>query len=468
MLTLSKQDILKITGGISHEPHGHACRGVEFDSREIKGGELFVALKGEKTHGHAFLATAYDRGAALFLIEDKEIFEKSIFKDRLILVDDTLKAFSQLAAAWRLHLGTPLIAVTGSVGKTTVKEMLAALLVRTGAGAYSQRSFNNHVGVPYTLCKLSPTHSWGVIEMGMNHAGEIEALSKMAAPDIALITRIAAAHIEAFGSIDKIADAKFEIIAGLKSDGALVLNADDDVLLNALKRHARPGQEVIYFGTEKSGKNGVLVTLIENLGLAGFRITFSDRGEKLSVSLPILGEHNAINAAAAIAAARRLKPEITEAQIVSAFLNFRPPEMRLNIKETLDGRKVLDDSYNANPVSMQAFLEVVRSLKNSGLRVGLVLGGMLELGSSSAQYHLETGQFAASVVPQFLVAVGEQGQAYLDPVRAAGIDTVAAHDVKEALIAVNSRSWDVLCVKASRGIGLDRLVGKLVGDTDEA
>ena len=287
-LSLTQSDLIQITGGSSLGAVATPVfQGVEFDSREIRGGELFVALAGEKTHGHQFLATAFNRGAALALVESEQIAKDSEFPTACVIVPNSLLAFQQLASYWRAQLTMPVIGVTGSVGKTTVKEMLASILMLTGAGTYSLKSHNNHVGVPYTICRIKREHAWAVIEMGMNHAGEISTVSKIARPDVGVITTIAPAHIEHLGSLDAIADAKCEILHGMSSSSTLVVNGDSQALEMALNRaEIRSTQRVIRFGAEASGLDATLVKA-ESRGLEGLTLTARLGSQEITASMSV-------------------------------------------------------------------------------------------------------------------------------------------------------------------------------------
>ncbi len=264
-ISLSKNELAQILGAeIISNSEKIVFSGIQHDSRLIKGGELFIALKGEKTHGHEYVKDVLDRGAALALVESKAI--KDVDLERIIVVKDTLEAYGKLASWWRDKTNIKLIGVTGSVGKTTVKEMLSRILMETGVGTYSQKSYNNHVGVPYTLSQISLDHKWAVIEMGMNHTGEIEYLTKIAKPDVAVISKLAPAHIENLGSLEKIAEAKLEIIKGLKQNGTLILNGSDSVLLEEERKIHNNNYKLVTFGNENSS---VSASNIKSLALDG-------------------------------------------------------------------------------------------------------------------------------------------------------------------------------------------------------
>lgn len=463
-LALTKQELCNIVKGRTLRDEARlGFERVEYDSREIRGGELFIALKGSAEHGHKHVESALARGAGLCLVEDETIASVSAHPERVVIVDDTLTAFWELARWWRRQLALPVLAITGSVGKTTTKEIAASILLRWGKGAYSQKSHNNHVGVPYTMCRMSREHRWAVLEMGMNHPGEIRELSKLAEPDVALITLIAPAHIEYFSGIDAICDAKFEIIEGLKRPGTVVLNRDDQVLCAGWKRHMESGLKPAFFGTSTECDSHV--ENVRAFGFEGIEFDLVLFSERLAITMRVIGRHHAISAAAAALAAKTLIPELKPAQIVSGLREFTAPLMRMAIKTLKGGRKLVDDSYNANPVSMGALLELAADMKTEKLRIGFLLGDMLELGARSHEYHTELGEKVAALAPEFLIAVGQQAQAYKRAAESKGVHAVDGQTPEAAAQIARKFDFDVLFVKASRGIGLDRAV-KIIVDRE--
>ena len=461
MLGLSREKLAEITGArVLPSEERLSFRGLEFDSREIRGGELFVALKGTGMHGHQFVDTAFSRGAALCLVEDPKLLESHPEAARLVLVSDTQKAFDTLARWWRRELGLPLVAVTGSVGKTTAKEMAAAVLMAHGPGNYSLKSHNNHVGVPYTLCRMGHEHLWAVLEVGMSAKGEIAALGRMAEANLAAITTIAPAHIENLGSIEAIADAKFEILEGLSPTGALILNGDDPELRAGLKRHDLAGRKVYFFGRAADASSRILD--MRMLGLDGLWLKLELFGEALEVSMPVLGAHNALNAACAALIAKLLIPAMSTQQIATGLSRFKAPLMRLNLRTLRSGRRVIDDSYNANPASMRASLELLGELKAQGSRVGLIIGDMLELGAHARGFHEELAGQVAALRPDFVIAVGAFAECLIEGATKAGVPAFVAENPEAAAQIARKFNFDVLLVKASRGVALDKAVALLM------
>lgn len=445
------------SGDRSELPRGQTFCGVEFDSREIKGGELFIALKGENAHGHDFLDEAFRRGAALALVEDDQAALRQAEPQRCVVVGDTLAAFHTLANWWRMQTGLPVLAITGSVGKTTVKEMCAAILMLSGPGVYSLKSHNNHVGVPYTICRISPQHIWAVLEMGMNHKGEISVLSGIAAPDVAAVTLIAPAHIENFEGLEGIADAKFEIANGMRENSVLIVRDDDPQQgqaierLSLLQRH-----QIKRFGSYND--SDAVVTGARSRGLEGISFNLRMGSSEKVINMSVLGLQNAYNAACAALAAQALLPWLTFEQIAQGLENFRAPLMRMNIKELRGGRIIIDDSYNSNPASLRACLELAGDLCAEGRRVGLLLGDMRELGSRSEEFHRELGSYAASLRPVFVYGVGDSIGALLAAASLGGINTKQFNSPEQAAEEIPLESCDVLLVKGSRAVGLDRAV----------
>lgn len=455
-LRITREELATVCGGTAiPSTEKFSAAGVEYDSRAIRGGELFVALAGEKEHGHVFLQAAFDRGAALFLVEDEKLLNSVDFPERLVVVKDSLEAFQKLAAWWRKLRALPTVAITGSVGKTTVKEMAAAILLTDSPGIYSLKSHNNHVGVPYTISRIGAEHRWTVLEMGMNHAGELTRLSQIGSPEVAVITCIAPAHIGFFDSIDKITAAKFEIVTGVHPSGIVILNGDDPRLRAWVAAHPLT-QRVFWYGSDQGCDLRLSDYKANGLDGISFHLTAGD--EAVAVKMTVVGKHNAHNAAAAVLAARAVMPNLSLSQCALGLAQFRAPLMRLNVNRLPDGRSIIDDSYNANPESMAAAVQVAGELVVPGVQVGLVLGDMLELGAESKRYHLELGAKIVQARPGFVISVGAESEVVGPLVRAAGIKWSHAPDAKAALALARAERFDILLVKASRGVGLEFVV----------
>ncbi len=466
-ITTSHEKLAEIIGAAVPADCGNrkrVFRGLEYDSRRIQGGELFIALKGEQAHGQLFLSQAFERGAALAVVEDSSLLASSPYAENLLQVPDSLRALWDLSRWWRRETKLPVLAVTGSVGKTTVKELCAAILLSAGPGTYAQKSFNNHVGVPYTVSQMHREHQWAVIEMGMNHAGEIADLTRIAEPNVAAITAIAPAHIEHFSGIDAIARAKLEIIEGLAPDGTLIMNDEADVLRSEWSKLSSR-HKALFFGC--SDQVDCQVKQIESQGLTGISFVLRLFSEEVPVRMSVMGRQYASNAACAALSCKTLLPFLELADIARALEAFRAPLMRLNQHELADGRIVIDDSYNANPASMSSMLELARDVVASGKRVVLVLGDMLEQGQFSEENHRRIGELAATVGAECVIAVGPAAKTFSDV--CATLGTESYHTLDVACAAQNARAvaWDVVFVKGSRGIGLDRVVTALLAQAEK-
>lgn len=459
--TISKQHLIDLLGATSSGATAHiSASGVATDSREVTGGELFVALPGEKMHGHAFVSTAFERGASLLLVESTEPFA-GVDPERCIVVPDSLAALGTLAAWWRASHPIPVLGVTGSVGKTTTKELCACILLAHSQGSYSRKSFNNHVGVPLSLLSIGQEAAWAVIEMGMNHAGEIRSLTALAQPTVAVITTIAPAHIENLGSLENIVDAKLEIAEGLPPEGTLILNADSELLVS-MAREKLPHQPIRTFGSHKDAT--LCVLKIGGRGIEGISVAIEFAGERPEpFVVPIMGKHNGMNIAASILAAKTLIPEISWDTIRRGLSRFTTPDMRLRRYPTPSGMQVIDDSYNANPESMRALIAIARETAEQGREVGLVLGDMLELGDFAPEAHREIGRLAAEINPLFIAAVGPHSQLLAEEAQRTGATVSWFPSAKEAAAASAEFGCEVLFVKASRGTGLDAVVQAIVG-----
>lgn len=434
--------------------------GVEFDSRRIKSGQLFVALKGATMHGEKFLEQVFASGAALALVENKDLLNSSPYKDRLLVVPDSLKAFWELGLHWRRKCNLPVLAITGSLGKTTSKEIARHLLAELGVGAYSEKSFNNQSGVPYTICNADDKAKWLVLEMGMNHAGELRELSKIGEPNVVVITSVAPAHIEYFENLSAIADAKCEIFDGLKAGGCVVLNRDISEIMQGYerwqKRNKRKLENVRTFSTS-AGADLVLGNLKSD-GLKGISLSLTLGGESVSVQMNLIGIHNATNVAAAVLGAKTLCPGLTLDMVKRALEKMESPAMRLNIKKLSRDRILIDDSYNSNPVALNAAFEILKEEQNAGRKVAAIIGDMRELGKASEQYHREAGIVASSIGLSYLVTVGEDAKFIAEEAKKRGVDVEIAKDAVHAAELVKQRGFQVLLIKASRGVALEKAV----------
>ncbi|KZE24943.1 UDP-N-acetylmuramoyl-tripeptide--D-alanyl-D-alanine ligase [Crenobacter luteus] len=367
---------------------------VTTDSRAVKPGDLFVALKGERFDAHDFVAQALADGAAAALVDRGFALEGA----NLIVVDDTRLALGRLAAAWRDRFGGRVVGITGSNGKTTVKEMLAAILAaHAGADAVlaTAGNLNNDIGLPLTLLKLSAAHRYAVIEMGMNHPGEIAYLTRLARPHVALVNNALRAHLGGFSGVEGIARAKAEIYEGLVADGVAVVPAEDAHV--ELFRAAAAGHETLAFGLAA----GDVFARDVALESAGSRFTLVSPQGDIAVALPAPGEHNVKNALAAAALALSLAVPLST--IAAGLAAFGGVKGRLQRKAGRDGRVVIDDSYNANPDSMKAGLDVLAAMPAPRV---FVMGDIGELGDTAPMLHAEVGAYAKEKGIDALVTLG--------------------------------------------------------------
>lgn len=423
---------------------------VSSDSRTLAAGDLFVAIRGERFDGHDFAQLAAERGACGLLVSRP-------LDTRLpqVVVADTLAALARGAAAWRRQFDLPLVGVGGSNGKTTTKEMLAAILARAGRTLATAGNLNNHIGVPLTLFRLEPTHRFAVIEMGANHAGEIAALVEMAAPTVGLVTNAGAEHLEGFGSLEGVARAEGEMFAGLGAAATAVINADD-AFAPLWRRQARAGR-AISFGTRHSADFRARDL---SLGIEGgewrSRFVLDTPAGEAALQLALPGQHNVLNAAGAAAAAWACGAGLE--QLAEGLAAVRPVRGRLQLRPAGAGAWLIDDSYNANPSSALAGLEVLGSL--AGER-WLVLGEMAELGEHAVAGHVEVGRAARAAGVSRLFALGTPT---LHAVEAFGDGGRWFPDVAALAAAVGEllRPGVMVLVKGSRVNRLERVVEALI------
>ena len=422
---------------------------VSTDSRNIGRGELFVALRGERFDGHEFLAGAASRGAAAAVID--RIYAGA-FPLPVVIVDDTKRALGELARRWRERFSPALIAVTGSNGKTTVKEMVAAIL-RHHAGEASvlatSGNLNNDIGVPLTLLRLRAEHRWCAIELGMNHRGEIAYLAALAAPTVALVNNAQREHLEFMGSVDEVAAENASVYDALPANGVAVVNADDAHA--AYFRNRAGKRRVVDFGLGAAAVTGgyTLKELSSDLRLR------TPDGEA-AATLAIPGLHNVRNALAAAACAHAAG--IGVASIAAGLSAFRPYTGRLQVKQAKDGSTVIDDSYNANPDSVRAAIDVLVSCPAPTV---LVLGDMGEVGTQGPEFHREIGAYARSRGVTELLALGD---ASTHAVAAFGKGAKHFNDVAELVPAIHGRT---VLVKGSRFMKMERVVAALTGARTE-
>ncbi len=419
------------------------------DTRNIHPGDAYLALVGERFDGNDFVADACERGAAAAIISTPQNADLP-----LLQVADTHQALAQIALGNRLRSEARVIALTGSQGKTTVKEMLAAILAKAGPTLYTSANLNNTIGVPLTLLRLDKSHRYAVIEMGANSQGEIAFSVKAARPDMALITNASDAHVEGFGSLQGIVEAKGEILDGLQGEGKALLNADDPNVGQWIKR-AGAHHVVLFSYDNKSGQAAYYARKV-SIGEQG-RVAFelqSPLGAQ-AVSLRLLGKHNVFNAVAAAAAA--IETGASLQQVADGLADCEAVPGRLMPLTGINGSTIVDDSYNASPASFFAAIDVLMTFKGKKI---LVAGDMKELGSNSAEAHFAVGNYAREAAVDELWAVGEASQQTVAGFGAAGRLFPGQEELIKAGEAVADENT-VFLIKGSRGSRMDVLVEAL-------
>jgi UDP-N-acetylmuramoyl-tripeptide--D-alanyl-D-alanine ligase len=420
--------------------------GYSIDSRTLNAGDLFIAIAGERFDGHEYVQAAMEKGAVGAIVAA----EKNVAGDplRLLQVEDTVKALQLLGAAARRLWGKPLLAVTGSAGKTTTKEILAHILATRFRVMKSSGNLNNHIGLPLQLLKLEAEHDLAVVEMGMNHAGEIRALGALAHHDLAVVTTVAPVHLEFFGSLKEIARAKYEIIETLHSGGVAVLNADDEYVCQFGRDFKG---KVVTFGTRRAADVSAHNIKLNGAEGSTFDLVVGSVGEP--VTFPLVGEHNIYNALAAAAAA--MERGLTPSQAAVALSGIAPPDKRGQVLQ-IGGATIINDCYNSNPRALEAMIDTLASMRAE--RRILVVGEMLELGPTAEALHRESGKHAAEKKIDLVIGVRGMARAVAEAACGAGTQAQFVETPEQAgeWLAHNLRPGDAVLLKASRGVKLER------------
>jgi UDP-N-acetylmuramoyl-tripeptide--D-alanyl-D-alanine ligase len=455
MKMLSLEKIIKaVNGELICGNNDTIITGISTDSRKINEGDLFVPIVGEKFDGHEFIKGSLNAGAAAALTSRH--MEPAAGK-AIIKVEDTLVALGDVARFYRGNFDIPFVGITGSVGKTSTKDMISCVLSQKYNVHKTMGNFNNHIGLPLTIFNLDSFHEAAVIEMGMSGFGEIRYLSSIARPDIAVITNIGLSHIEKLGSRQNILKAKMEILEGLKSDGMVVLNGDDK-LLYGLKDLL--SFRTVYFGMEDGLQ--YQACNVKTMGEGGTYFEITLRNTDYKVNVPVPGIHNIYNALAAIAVGTEMN--IPMEKIIEGIAEFTPGKMRLSIIEN-DGIKIINDAYNANPQSMEAALDVLKDIGESSRTVA-VLGDMLEMGEWAYDAHMDIGRYAFSKGIDYIFTVGENGRNIANGALESGAQegNVLAFNSNndiESFLKDFIKSGDVVLIKGSRGMKMEEIVEKL-------
>jgi UDP-N-acetylmuramoyl-tripeptide--D-alanyl-D-alanine ligase len=417
------------------------------DSRTAGQGNLFFAVKGERLDGHDFVEQALEKGAIAAVVR-KDLAARYPAQTRLLAVDDTLVALQTLATAVRKVWGKPLIAVTGSAGKTTTKEAIAHVLSARFRVMKSEGNFNNHFGLPLMLLKLEPGFDVAVIEMGMSHAGEIRALAKIAQPEIGVVTNVAPVHLEFFDSLAGIARAKYELVESLSGSGTAILNTDDEYV-SQFGRGFKG--KVVMYGTRATAD--VRAENIEAKGSAGTEFDVAIGGVREHATLPLVGEHNILNALAAVAVG--IERGLAPSEAVHALGTLMAADKRGQVLQ-LGNITVLNDCYNSNPKALRAMVDALATM--SAKRRIVVAGEMLELGPAGEEMHREAGKHVAENKIDVLLGVRGLAQAAVDAAKQAGVraEFVADSETAGEWLARETRDGDVVLLKASRGVKLEK------------
>jgi UDP-N-acetylmuramoyl-tripeptide--D-alanyl-D-alanine ligase len=436
--------------------------GVSIDSRTIRAGELFFAIHGPRHDGHDHVAAAFERGALAAVVAESRArgFANSV-RDRCLIVDDTFRALHRLATGVRVAWGKKIAGVTGSVGKTTTKEILAALLGAKLRVLKSEGNFNNAYGLPLTLFRLEKEHDAAVLEMGMSRRYELQELAAIAKPDVGVVTRVAPAHLEFFSGVEEIALAKRELIEGLNGrESVAVLNADDP-LVAAFASHA-PGR-VLTYGIDNAAD--FRAEEIEDRGALGSSFVVVENGKRALLELALPGRHVVSNALAALAAASVWGIGAAEAQAV--FRSLHAPAMRGELLSFSNGAALINDSYNSSPAALHAMIRVLAATPNYRRRI-LAAGEMRELGSTSPELHREAGRVAAETGKiDWVIGVEGNAAQIVEGAIAAGLPReqtriFASVDDAAKFLADFVAPADLLLVKGSRGVKMERVVEALL------
>lgn len=448
MMSLRCSDVTEILNGNLHGDDV-TITSVSTDSRSISAGELFIALKGPNFDGTAFIAEVKAKGAIAVVTEQQVAEDIS-----QIVVQDTRLALGQLAAAVKARLAPKTIAVTGSAGKTTVKEMMAAILSRRGQVLSTQGNFNNDIGVPLTLLRLTEKHNYAVLELGANHQGEIAYTTSLTKPDVAIITNVAASHLEGFGDVYGVARAKGEIFNGLSANGLAIIPADSEYRKHWLNR--LEGKQLVQFSATGPADYYAEGIVLDNQGCAGFEIICPEGRQFIQLTLP--GRHNVANALAAAAACIAVGATLTDVQL--GLAQMQAVKGRTNIKLVNPQLRLIDDTYNANVESVKAAIDLLASY--SGFRV-LVLGDMAELGANARLYHEEIGLYAKESGINLLFTLGVLSQSASDLFNGQGAHFSSRQALLQRLLPIVSEQQEVtLLVKGSRSAKMELVVQDLL------
>lgn len=434
--------------------------GINTDSRDIKTGQLFIALKGENFDGHDFVNKAIEKGASCAIVErGKRIGEEKESDAAVIEVPDTLNALGDLALWWKKQFDVTTISITGSMGKTTTKEMASTILELEGDTLRSKGNFNNLIGLPLTLFQLNGKQRQVVLEMGMNRPGEIGRLTEISDPDIGLITNVGRVHLEGLGNVEGVARAKTEMLEAINTESKVILNGDDKILMEAAKRFNR---RTYTYGT--CPDNDISASKIDDLGQEGSLFEVTYEGGSFPIRIRVPGYHNILNAIAASSIA--ICMGISVNNITRGLKKYKGTKGRLIPVTLKDNVTLLDDTYNSNPSSLKAVLQTVKKMAGDSRRIIIGLGEMLELGEEAIPAHLEAGEMVAETGASYFLAMGEHARYMLKGAIDKGFPSEMTVEVKSHQDMANKiknamEKDDLILLKGSRRIGLDSVVRDL-------
>ncbi|OLN33435.1 UDP-N-acetylmuramoyl-tripeptide--D-alanyl-D-alanine ligase [Desulfosporosinus metallidurans] len=444
-------------------------QGCVIDSRQAKGGEMFFALPGEQVDGHDYIEAAWKKGAVLAIAEEARFngseTKFSVPEDKaLLLVESVFSTFRELAKAWRLELGAKVVGVTGSNGKTTTKDMIAAVLSRRFRVYRNKENHNNELGLPLTVLNAPSGTEILVLEMGMRGLGEIRALCEIAKPNIGVITNIGTTHLELLLSQERIAQAKWELVEALPEDGIALINAEDSWSVKKTRNDTHPFR---FYGTEgEFAQPQIIGSQLRPWGALGTTFDVNFQGEETTANLPLPGQHNVLDALAALAVGTVFGVSLADGCVGLSELELS--KMRLEIRQGVSGATLISDVYNANPVSMQASLQVLKE-RASGHKTLAILGEMYELGTAAESGHREVGRTLAELGVSELITVGKLAEEIAYGARLAGypedhikVTTTRAEAVTKALDFLAHSGPEVwVLIKGSRGMKMEEITMKL-------
>jgi UDP-N-acetylmuramoyl-tripeptide--D-alanyl-D-alanine ligase len=459
---LTLEEVLKATGGkLLQGEKNTFFQGISTDSRTLSEGELFIALKGDRFDGHHFTLEVLEKKAGGVVIEEDKIgdIRWNGYRSRAVIaVKDTLSALGDLAHDWRRKYRTPVVALTGSNGKTTTKEMIAACLETTFPVLKTKGNLNNLIGLPLTLLTLTEKERVVVLEMGMNVPGEIRRLTEIAEPDIGLITNIQKVHLEGMGNLEKLKEEKGELFRKMRRDGTILVNQDDPRVIDLAAHYV--GQKITY-GIERPAE--VMAKEIKLKGVGGTSFTLIMEHEAREIHLRLLGRHFVPNALSAMAVSCLFGVEVKQAK--EALENFQPFPMRMEVIPLKGGKTLINDAYNANPTSMELALETLVETKGGGKAIA-VLGDMLELGNFTKEAHEQLGKKVSELSIDFLLALGEEAPVVVESAIRHGFPAergkvVESHSEAISFLRKMIQIGDWILVKGSRKMAMEKIVEDL-------